>query len=261
LRKNSIQINFGPMPSDPHPSLADRTQSRDPEELLAVASDLDLTEDMALALLARRDLPGPVIEAIGKNPALLKHRKVILAVASHTRAPRHVSLPLTRHLYTFELVKIALLPAVPADVKVGIDEIIISRLAQISEGERLTLAKRASGRVAGALLLDAQERIVAAALNNPRMTEDVLLRALAQRRASERLVRLVCRHRQWSLRRDIRLSLLRNEHTPLAEAIVFAGEFPVQLVREVLSQSKLQPAIKKYLLVLLEARAAEKKES
>jgi hypothetical protein len=246
-------------PDATHSNLADRAQSRDPEELLAVASDLRLTEDISLSLLTRRDLPPPVIEAIAKNPAVVKQRKVIFAVASHPRTPRHVSLPLTRHLYTFELVKIALLPAVPADVKVGVDATILSRLAQISEGERLTLAKQASGRVAGALLLDSQERIVAAALNNSRMTEAIILKALGQKKAWPHMVRMVCGHSQWSLRRDIRLALLRNPHTPLAEAITFANEFPVHLVREVLSRSELQPAIKKYLLAALDARDDEKK--
>lgn len=243
------------MTSDtPGPTLAERAQSRDPEELLAVASDRALSEDIALALLTRRDLPAQAIEAIAKNPAVLKHRKVNLAIASHPHTPRHVSLPLARHLYTFELVKIALMPAVPADVKVGVDETILSRLEQISEGERLTLAKQASCRVAGALLLDAQERVVEAALNNSRMTEAILIKALGQKKTSAQAVRRICRHPQWSLRREIRLALLRNPHTPLAEAITFADDFPADVVRAVLSQSRIQPAIQKYLLAALDAR-------
>jgi hypothetical protein len=240
--------------ASPGPNLTDRAQSRDPEELLAVASSHALSEDIALALLTRRDLPGNVIEAISKNPSVLKHRKIHVAIASHPHAPRHVSLPLTRHLYTFELVKIALLPAVPSDVKVGIDATIISRLEQISEGERTTLAKQASGRVAGALLLDPQERVIVAALRNPRMTEALITKALGHRKAPEHMVRLVCTHPQWSLRRDVRLALLRNPHTPLASAILFADGFAEHLLREVLSKSKMRPEIKKYLLAALENR-------
>ena len=240
---------------NPAPNLADRAQSRDLEELLAVASNHALTEDLALALLTRRDLPPNVIEAISKNASVLKHRKVILSVASHPKAPRHVSLPLTRHLYTFELVKIALLPAVPADVKVAVDEVIISRLEQISEGERLTLAKMASGRVAGALLLVRQERVIEAALQNPKMTEDVVIRALGHRKVPAHAVRIVCVHPTWSVRRDIRLALLRNPHTPLASAILFASEFPDHLVREVLSKSKMRVEIKKYLLAALDKKS------
>jgi hypothetical protein len=238
----------------PSSTLADRAQSRDPGELLVVATHHALTEDIALALLTRRDLPGNVIEAVSKNAAVLKHRKVIVAVASHPKTPRHVSLPIARHFYTFELVKIALLPAVPADVKIGVDETIISRLEQISEGERLTLAKLASGRVAGTLLRDQQVRVVEAALQNPKMTESIIIKALGHRKVPEHTVRVVCGHPQWSVRRDLRLSLLRNPHTPLAAAIVFADGFPEYLVREVLSKSKMRPEIKKYLLVTLDKK-------
>ncbi len=235
-------------------SLADRAQSRNPEELLAVAASHALTEEIALALLTRRDLPANVIEAISKNTSLLKHRKVNVAIASHPRTPRHVSLPLTRHLYTFDLVKVALIPAVPADVKVGIDETIISRLEQISEGERLTLAKQASGRVAGALLSDATERVVVAALQNPKMTEAIIIKALGQRDVPAHSVRIVCSNAKWSVRRDIRLALLRNQHTPLAAAITFAQGFPEHLVREVLGKSKMKPEIKRYLLAMYETK-------
>lgn len=235
-------------------NLEELAQSRDPEQLLSVASDPRLTEELALSLLIRRDLPGNVIEAISKNASVLKHRKVTLAIVSHPRAPRHVSLPITRSLYTFELVKIALLPAVPADVKVGVDETIISRLEQISEGERLTLARQASGRVAGALLLDRQERVNAAALANPKMTEALVLKALADPEVPPALVLLICSHPQWSLRRDIRLALLRNPHTPLAPAIGFLEGFPEAVLREVLSQSELRPEIRNYLLASLSKR-------
>ena len=233
------------------PPLADRAQSRDPQELLALGASQALTEEIALALLTRRDIPGNVIEAVAKNTAVIKNRKVNVAIASHPHTPRHVSLPLTRHLYTFDLVKIALSPAVPADVKVAVDETIIARLDQISEGERLTLAKQASGRVAGALLNDAQDRVVEAALNNPQMMEATLIKALGQKDSSARLVSAVCEHRKWSLRRDVRLVLLRNEHLALAQAIAFARGFPEGLIREVLGKSSMQESIKRYLLATL----------
>jgi len=238
-------------------TLAARAQSRDPDELLAVAASHALTEEIALSLLTRRDLPSNVIEAISKNPSVLRHRKVSVTIASHPSTPRHVSLPLTRHLYTFDLVKIALLPGVPADVKVAIDETIVSRLDQISEGERLTLAKQASGRVAGVLLRDPTERIVLAALQNSKMTEAVIISALGHRDVPAHTVRVVGSDAKWSLRRDIRLALLRCEHTPLAAAIKFVQGFPEHLVREVLGKSRMKPEIRKYLLAAFDARPSQ----
>ena len=85
-------------------------------------------------------------------------------------------MPTIRHLYTFELMQVALLPSVLPDVKRAAEEVLISKLASISSGERETLARRSSGRVAAALLLDKEERIMQAALANPQMTEVSIVR-------------------------------------------------------------------------------------
>src|SRR5271165_808980 len=72
-------------------------------ELLRTASDPALTEDLALGLLKRADLPAEVLEQLAKNASALKSRKVKIAIAGHARTPRHVSVPLARQLYTFDL--------------------------------------------------------------------------------------------------------------------------------------------------------------
>ncbi len=125
-------------------------------DLLRTAADPTLTEDLALALLKRADLPAEVLEQLAKNANALKSRKVKIALASHPHTPRHVSVPLARQFYTFDLMKVALSPGVPADVKVAVDDVLISRLKTVTIGERLTLARRASGRVAAALLLEVE---------------------------------------------------------------------------------------------------------
>jgi hypothetical protein len=127
-----------------------------PTDLLRSAADPLLTEDLALALLKRADLPPEVLEQLARNANALKSRKVKIALVSHPHTPRHVSVPLARQFYTFDLMKVALSPVVPADVKVAVDDVLISRLKAVTVGERLTLARRASGRVAAALLLDSE---------------------------------------------------------------------------------------------------------
>jgi hypothetical protein len=87
-----------------------------PEILVAVAADLRLTEDLALALLNRRDLPPDALQELYRNAAVAKLPKVRLALVAHPRTPRHVSVPLMRGLHTFELMQIALQPAVSASV-------------------------------------------------------------------------------------------------------------------------------------------------
>src|SRR5215471_11571176 len=118
----------------------------DPEVLIAVAGDARLNEDLALALLERRDLPRQALEQMHKHKSLARLRKVQLALVMLPHTPRHVSIPIIRHLYAFELMRVALLPSVVADVKRAAEETLIGRLATVSPGRaQRCAAQRATG--------------------------------------------------------------------------------------------------------------------
>jgi len=218
------------------------------------ANDVPLREDSALSLLKSADVAPETLEQLAKNGALLTYRKVKLALVEHPRTPRHVSLPLIRQLYTIDLMQVALTPAVPADVKRAADEALCNRIETLASGERLTLAHRGSGRIAEALLLDAEARVTCAALQNSRLTEAGIIRALIRPGCSAPLVEAVCHHPQWSLRREVRVALLRNEKTPMARAVEFARGLPPALLREILHSSRLPANVKEYLLADLVKR-------
>lgn len=218
------------------------------------ASPSTLTEDQALALLKHRDLPAEVLEQISKNGSVMKSRKVKLALAQHPRTPRHVSLPMVRHLFTFDLMLVALTPAVAADIKKAADESLVNRLETVSTGEKLTLARRGSGAVAAALLHDAEARVVQAALENSRLVQSAVIRALVKARAPAIFVRAVCDHPKWSLRREVRVALLRTEKTPFGHALEFARSLPAALVKEVLHASRMPKAAKASILQELKKR-------
>jgi hypothetical protein len=169
-----------------------------------------------------------------------------------------VSLPLVRQLYTFDLMQVALTPIVPADVKRAADDALCSRLETISPGERLTLAHRGSGRIAEALLSDTETRVMQAALQNPRLTEAAIVRALVRPAASGAFVEAVCHHPQWSPRRKVRIALLRNEKTPLARATAIARGFPAAVVRETLHSSRLPGSVKAHVLAEIDDHGDEK---
>jgi len=242
-------------------------------DLFRTAADPAITEDLALALLKHLGLPSEVLEQLAKNASALKSRKARSALARHPKTPRHVSVPLARQFYTFDLMKVALSPGVPADVKVAVDDVLISRLKTVTIGERLTLARRASGRVAAALLLNAETsdgkgiagkivaakiidaktiaretRVMRTALENPRLTEALVIYAVLRPVASAALVQAVAQHAKWSRRREIRAALLRTEHLSLARALEFGHDFPAPLLHELLASSRLPAPIKDQLL-------------
>jgi hypothetical protein len=265
--------------SEPHPT---------PMDFVRAANDPNLTEDLALALLKRMDLKPEVFEALAQNvnAIIMKSRKVKIALASHPQAPRHVSIPLARQFYTFDLMKVALSPSVPADVKATIETLTL--------GERITLARRATGRVAAALLLDVergegktgrgkvnrkgdvgnqdvgkkkyaaspnlQHRVMQTALENPRLTEALVISSVLHPQAGPALVDAVARHEKWPRRREIQAALLRTEYLSLAKALEFAQEVPAPLLVELLSTSHLPHRIKAQLLRESQGKGTKKEK-
>jgi len=188
---------------------------------------------------------------------------VKIAVASHPHTPRHVSVPLARQFYTFDLMKVALAPGVPADVKVAIDGVLIARLKTVTLGERMTLARRASAesqlrfcwRLTAAMenredqddsIEDdsVEDRTARATRHADRARQPASHRSagnpiVLRAGASAALVHAVARHEKWSRRKEIRAALLRTEHLSLARALEFGREIPAGLLQELLASSRL----------------------
>lgn len=211
------------------------------------AGDPNLTSDLALALLKDRNLSSAAVEQIGKNASVMKSRKVRLGLAAHPRAARRMALRVIRELYTFDLMQFSLLPVVAADLKRVADELLVVRLASVTLGERISLARRSSSLVAAALLLDKEPRVWQTALENPRLPESAIVRAVLRPIATAAFVKAICHHSKWSLRPEVRCALLRSQYTSLACAVEFSRRIPAAQLRDILHASRLPAGTKAYL--------------
>lgn len=192
-----------------------------------------LTEDAGLALLKSADVTAEALAQLAKNPITSTSRKVMVGLAAHPRTPRHVSIPLLRRLFTFDLMHMAHAPALAPDIKRAAEEQILTRLESFPTGQKITIARRASGRVAAALLQTSDQRVISPALDNKRLTEPLVVQALMKPHGPEMLFALVSDHPTWSQRREIQIALLRSEKTPLERAFDFAQNFSPEFLREV----------------------------
>lgn len=199
------------------------------------------SEDAALALVKSAGVTAEALAKLAKNPILSKSRKVLVALASHPRTPRHVSIPLLRGMFTFDLMNLALTPAVAPDVKRAAEEQLIMRLESLPVGQKITLARRASGRVAAALLQTPDPTIISPALDNKQLTEALVVQALMKPRAPERLFVLVSSHPTWQLRREVQIALLRSEKTPPDRARELAKNFSAEFLRGIVPAQKVEP--------------------
>jgi hypothetical protein len=85
------------------------------------------------------------------------------------------------------------------------------------------------------------------ALENSRLTEAAIIKALTRQDAPTSLVESVSRHPKWSVRREVRLALLRNSKTPITRALEFARSLPASMLREILNGSPLSANLQSYV--------------
>ena len=217
------------------------------EILLTLLKNPALAETDVALLLARKNLPAAVIEEICQRRDWLKTYALKKALACHPHTPRLVSLRLLRELYLMDLVQIALLPGVSAELKRNAEDQLTTRLPQLPLGQKITLARRGPARVAGLLLSEGHPLIVPVALDNTHLTAAQILKVLAREGVPESVVQAIAHHRKWSCDYNVRLALVRNPATTLAASLSFLPELTVSDLHELAAPGIVPEPLRKYL--------------
>jgi hypothetical protein len=229
--------------------------------LLALLDNPALDETQVCLLLERKNLPEEILEEVARRKPLLKSYRVKRALAFHPRTPRLVSLRLLRDLYLMDLVQVAILPGVSAELKRNAEEQLLARLPQLPLGQKITLARRGPARVAGALLAEGHAQVISIVLDNPYMTEAQILRALSREKLSISVIPAIVQHRKWSISYNVRLALVRHPTTPLASILSYLPELTVSDLRELAAPGIVPENLRKYLQAEVQRRLRAGKKS
>jgi hypothetical protein len=152
-----------------------------------------------------------------------------------------------KFLYIFDLLRVAQTPAVPADVKIVAEEAILKKLDGMPRGEKISLARRGTGRLAASLLNNLDRDLIGAALDNPSLTEGHLLKVLACEGLPRAVVEQLARHPRWSNRYHLRLSLIRNPLTPFDRVLAFLPEMAVNDLGDICLDHRMPLLVRKYI--------------
>lgn len=222
--------------------------------LLKLLDNPAFDETKLCLMLERKNLPGEILEEIARRKALLKSYRVKRSLAFHPRTPRLISLRLLRDLYLMDLVQVAILPGISAELKRNAEEQLLARLPQIPLGQKITLARRGPARVAGALLAEGHAQVLPIVLENAYMTEAQILRALSREKLPLPVIPAILQHRKWSAAYNIRLALVRHPATPLASILAFLPELTVTDLREFAAPGIVTESLRKYLQAEVQRR-------
>ena len=180
------------------------------------------------AVCARQILRNPhadrqVAELLIGCPHLIRVYEVRkdLALSPHTpevQAVRYVS-----GLFWQDLAQATSNVRVRPRIRRAAEQKLGQRLPGLSLGERISLARVASGLLLNDFRWDKNLRVLEALLDNPRLTEGTLVPLVAKESTPGAILTLVARNRKWGPRYEIRAAICRNPRTPPALAISLLG--------------------------------------
>lgn len=154
-----------------------------------------------------------VIEELLLARHLLSGYALRRAIARHPRTPETAALRFLPGLFWQDLVEIGLDVRLRPAVRRSAEKYLVQRLPGLAVGEKISLARRASAAVIPELRKDPSLRVIAALLENPRLTEQLLV-PLAARAKSPRVLELVAQSPRWGRRYEIRAALAKNAAAP-----------------------------------------------
>jgi hypothetical protein len=233
----------------------------DAETLLALLENPNMQEPHVTRLLERLDLSSGVLTAVAKEGKWTSSESIRLRLARHPRTPSRIAISMLRQLYLFDLVRLSLLSSAPADIRRAAEEFILTRVPHIPIGEKLTLARRGPARVVAAVLAEGHPQAVKLALANSLLTESQVLKVLAKPDVPARVVTSIAQHAKWSLQYNVRVALVRHEHTPVPALLQFLPDITLRDLKDVLTLEAVTPHVRKYIQQELARRADDAKQS
>lgn len=141
------------------------------------------------------------------------------ALAGDPATPEAVALELLRGLFWRDLAELSLNIQLRPPLRAAAERLLSERLPALAEGEKMTLARRAAATVLGRLLRDPSRRVVAAALENPRLTEGLLYPLVRRETTLPAVLALVAESPRWGNRYELRVGLSQNPATPIEVAL------------------------------------------
>lgn len=224
------------------------------QKTLPILDNPAFDENTLCLLLQRKDLPTELLQEVAVRRQFLKSYAVKKALAFHPHAPRTEALRLLRELYLMDLIQFALSPGVLPDLKIKAEEQVIAKLPQLPLGQKITLARRAPARIAGALLAEGQPPVVKAVLTNPNLSEAQVLRVLSRGKLPPIVVQSIAQDPKWSHVYNVRLALIRQPSTTLTTVLAFLPELTISDLRELVAPGILPANLRQYLQAEIQRR-------
>ena len=221
-------------------SLGPHSVGRDAAPLLDHA---EADEAHILALLRKRELATPVIEAVARHDRWNKRQVVRGAIVSHMKTPRTLALRMLSLLLWREQLRVATNIRLAMPLRVAAESRLKERLPELELGEKISIAHSAPPGLIPVLAACNHERIVQSLLRNPRMSEQEVVALVKRETTSAPVLRVVAQSERWVVRPSVRTGIVSHRNTPVHVALTLVSRMPRRTLVALVKNNELRPVV------------------
>ena len=202
----------------------------------------ELDVERLVLLLHNRSTTPSLLMTVGRDRRWTRSYDVKKGLVHHPRTPVTLARSFLPQLYWKDLAEITEASRLQPGVRRQAEEVLKRRLPELTQGERVSLARRASRGVVSALSESSEARVLKALLGNVRLMEHDALRIASSSMAPRDVLVNMAEHPAWGDRYSVQLSLACNPRTPVPVALRVMEALPPPDLRK-LSQDPRVPRI------------------
>jgi hypothetical protein len=237
----------------PAEELARRLREADAEELSRLVEEH--LEELGAAevrqLLRNPFVTGEILTRLITRRSLLSFYEVRRDLARHPKTPEVLALRFIPGLYWRDLMEVGLDVKVRPVVRRAAENRLCERLPSLAVGERMMIARRGGPRPLTQLRNDPSRRVIAALLENPRLTEGTLSPLVRSETARPEVLAQVADDRRWGVRYSVRVGLSRNPQTPVETGLKILPHLKKRDLAAVAAAVRLPAPVRRRARVLL----------
>jgi hypothetical protein len=235
------------------PELVARLREAGSDELLALVREHAGRLDPPAVRIALRNpyATAEVVDALASQPRLLSFYEVRRDLAMHPRTPEILAQRLVPGLYWRDLAALGTDTRLHPRLRRQADQLLAARLPELAVGEKVAMARRAGPGLLAQLRHDPSPRVIAALLDNPRLTEDILAPVAHGATTPGPVLALIAADRRWGVRHGLQVAICRNPGTPLATSLRLLPSLRKSELKAVATDPRLAEAVRQRARLLL----------
>ncbi len=174
-----------------------------------------LTEKDVIALLRKQWVPKDFFYNLLGKKELFKFYSIQKEMINHPHCPQEISMNILPNLLPIDLLRLAKNMRISPFIRRQAETIFIQKWPKIPMGEKISHARRATPYVLKNLKSEDNPMVLKAILENPSLTEDILLEIINSPGVSINALKEIF-NSHWKNRYSIKLAIVRSPSTPIS---------------------------------------------